>query len=144
MTSVASTEAFFKSIVKDCQPVIIYGAIDALRPSIPQSYKVIDNSRSISVLRNLEKNQVVVQSQPALMRGYDYRTSHPSGLLLLLTYACPEERDLYQIMGRVGRQGEICGRYFLEGVTLVNHHQKNIIQSLEKVGLARKPDKNTK
>ena len=48
-------------------------------------------------------------------RGVDFRAVQGCGIDLLITCQLPNERALVQLMGRVGRYGQECTRWKLEG-----------------------------
>ena len=48
-------------------------------------------------------------------RGVDFRAVAGRGIDLLITCQLPNDRALVQLMGRVGRYGQECSRWKLEG-----------------------------
>jgi hypothetical protein len=52
------------------------------------------------------------------MRGVDYRSSNYSGIELLIANPLSSKREYRQALGRVGRYGESCARYYLDKLTM--------------------------
>ena len=66
------------------------------------------NEADTAALQNLTRRDVLVVTEPALMRGFDYRCS--TGIALLVARAFDGQRAYFQALGRVGRYGEPCRR----------------------------------
>jgi hypothetical protein len=82
------------------------------------------NCTDTATLRNLKADDVVLVSRDFLMRGYDYRSSSPKGIALLIAKPSNNRRAVVQAMGRVGRYGEACRRYLLSGTPLVDDQEQ--------------------
>jgi len=60
------------------------------------------------VLQSLTSSDILLVTEPALMRGFDYRCA--TGIALLVAGAFSSKRAYFQGCGRVGRYGEPCRR----------------------------------
>ena len=90
------------------------------------------NLNEIEKIRSLGSNDCILQSKEELMRGVDYNCK-PNGLKLLIATDFSSDRSLMQGLGRVGRYGEMCRRYVVPTLTLVNQ-----TKSIQLAGLLRK------
>ena len=79
-------------------------------------------------------------------RGLDFKAKFPGGIDLLITNQVGHNRALAQLLGRVGRTGQPCGRYLLDKFDhAVNENQAMKVRQLiseryeRVVGLNKKP-----
>lgn len=85
------------------------------------------NETDTSKLRKMVPNTVLVVSDSALMRGFDYRALDPQvGISLLIAKPLSCQRTLQQAYGRVGRYGQPCRRFLLSGVVTPQHDMDTI------------------
>ena len=61
----------------------------------------------------------LVVDDPLVMRGSDF-LAPSTGLALVLDRGLQSDREVQQALGRVGRFGERCKRYTIEGVDLID------------------------
>ena len=79
-------------------------------------------------LRNLEQrtnddcHEVLITADPRVMRGVDLRGG-VKGICLILDCGMESEREVYQALHRVGRQGERCERYVTNGTRALDVEQ---------------------
>ena len=85
------------------------------------------NEDRLDRTRNLTKNDCLVVTDPALMRGFDYRCKE--GISLLLAQSSNSQRTLSQALGRVGRFDEDCLRYILNGTETINEDARHAVTS---------------
>ena len=81
------------------------------------------NCKTIKTLRALKEQQLFIITELELVRGVDYRSVDGGGINLLIAHSLPTTRELKQLLGRVGRYGEPCSRYYVNSLskeTLVN------------------------
>ena len=57
----------------------------------------------MSALRSLTKSDMLIVTQPILLRGFDYKSDAPEGINLLMMSSVSSARALLQALGRVGR-----------------------------------------
>ena len=69
------------------------------------------NVTDAAKLRSLQSCDVLLVSDPLLLRGFDFRSD--SGVALLLATPLDSKRAFMQALGRVGRMGEKCKRILL-------------------------------
>ena len=62
---------------------------------------------------------IVIVADEAMMRGVDYR-SDGKGLLLVIQKTFTTNRDAEQGLARVGRFGDVCVRFLVKGIELVD------------------------
>jgi hypothetical protein len=80
-------------------------------------------------LANLTAMDVlIVTSDVALMRGFDYRSS--TGIALFIAAKLPNKRSYMQALGRVGRYNEECTRTVAEDIGREAYHNDD-----EEVGI---------
>ena len=89
-------------------------------------------------LKGLQPGHVYFVSQEIHMRGIDYRSEN--GIELLICNPLSNERAYIQALGRVGRYGEPCGRWILEGVPSISSvkEQETRMRLAKQVGLLKK------
>ena len=92
------------------QAKLIYGDFNA-GDVLLKDYRVRVDVEETVAIRTLIKEDVLIVTDPKLMRGLDYRSAEPEGMALLLTKQFPSKRTLKQALGRVGRFDEPCKRY---------------------------------
>ena len=68
---------------------------------------------------------IVIVADEAMMRGVDYR-SDGKGLLLVINKTFSTKRDAEQGLARVGRFGDVCVRFLVKGVELVDRTPNRI------------------
>jgi hypothetical protein len=79
-------------------------------------------------LRNLEQrtnddcHEVLITADSHVMRGVDFRGG-AKGICLILDQGMESEREVYQSLHRVGRQGEPCERYVTSGTRALDAEQ---------------------
>ena len=66
-----------------------------------------------------EAGPVLAITDAALMRGVDFRAPL-QGITLYVCASLTNKREAQQALGRVGRNGDACRRYLLEGADLVD------------------------
>ena len=71
-------------------------------------------------LRATISNDVLVVTDPRLMRGFDYRTADKKGIALMLCLGFDTRRGYVQALGRVGRFGDPCKRFTLKSSTMAH------------------------
>ena len=74
----------------------------------------------MSQLRNMTAKDVMVVTDPRLMRGFDYRSADKKGIALILCLGFDTQRGYRQALGRVGRFGDPCRRFTLFDQEMVN------------------------
>ena len=75
------------------------------------------NCTNVESLRSLTKDDLYVVSDPALMRGVDYRAANGTmGISLLIMSGFDSDRAYIQALGRVGRFGELYKRFIWDGL----------------------------
>ena len=57
----------------------------------------------MAALRSLTKYDLIIVTEPALLRGFDYKSDAPAGINLLMMSSVSSGRALLQALGRVGR-----------------------------------------
>ena len=72
---------------------------------------------------------VMVVTEPRLMRGFDYRSADGQGIALLLCLDFDTNRSYRQALGRVGRFGDPCKRFSLFDQEMVDKDQQNELDS---------------
>ena len=92
-------------------------------------------------LKGLQPGHVYFVSQEINMRGIDYRSEN--GIELLICNPLSNERAYIQALGRVGRYGEPCGRWILEGVPSISSvkEQETRMRLAKQVGLLKEKAK---
>ena len=75
------------------------------------------NCKDLSTIRSLT-DEILILSDLELVRGVDYKSSDGKGLALLITHHLPSKRWLKQLLGRVGRYGEVCFRHYLDNLSI--------------------------
>ena len=80
----------------------------------------------------MQVGQTIVQTREELMRGYDYSTALASGIALLVAKNLSSERALMQAFGRVGRYGQACRRFVLEGKGVSVYKEAKIREPLRR------------
>lgn len=73
-------------------------------------YNILFNVDNVMRLRVLTSKDVLIVTDEALMRGFDYRCNE-SGIALYIGRHLSTERARIQAFGRVGRYDEPCQRY---------------------------------
>lgn len=66
------------------------------------------NCSDVDIIDKLQSNDVLIVTDPTLMRGFDYRCE--TGMALFIGRKFDSERSRLQALGRVGRYGERCVR----------------------------------
>lgn len=93
-----STDAAKLVYTKDAKIVI------ALRLNGKENnLKVRVNVTEMEALRSLKKDDLIIVTEPALLRGFDYKSDAPAGINLLMMSSVSSGRALLQALGRVGR-----------------------------------------
>jgi hypothetical protein len=97
------------------QAKLIYGDnINAKDPLfIKYKVRVRVDEDTVGEILKLDRNDVLIATQPHLMRGLDYRSTEDEGIALFITKNFPSRRTFKQALGRVGRFDEPCKRYML-------------------------------
>ena len=72
-----------------------------------------DDVAEMSKLRKMTAKDVIVVTEPRLMRGFDYRSADKKGIALILCLGFGTQRGYRQALGRVGRFGDPCKRFTL-------------------------------
>ena len=80
-------------------------------------------------LRAIKANDVLVVTEPRLMRGFDYRSEDKNGIALMMCYDVGTLRDYIQALGRVGRFDDPCMRYTLSGAAMVDKTKQTALDS---------------
>ena len=75
------------------------------------------NCDDISTLRKLT-SEILIVTDVSLMRGVDYRSKNNQGIELLIAHQLSSNREYRRSLGRVGRYGEDCARYYLDSLTM--------------------------
>jgi hypothetical protein len=70
-------------------------------------------------IRHMQASDAYTVTDKQLMRGFDYRTECEMGIALLIMRPFESHRAFHQALGRVGRYGQPCKRFLLEGLTPV-------------------------
>jgi hypothetical protein len=74
------------------------------------------------------KFKLLYTTDSATMRGFDYRARN-HGISLVIAESFQTERDFHQAMVRVGRHGDKCKRYGVEGVDRINKELNEKLQN---------------
>ena len=98
------------------QPKLIFGndATEAELKRLNVQFKV--DVVASSVLKRLSKTDILLVKNPQLMRGFDYSTSVPAGISMLIAARLSGKRTLRQAWGRCGRNGQQSSRYMLKSL----------------------------
>ena len=72
---------------------------------------------------------VMVVTEPRLMRGFDYRSADGRGIALLLCLGFDTNRSYRQALGRVGRFGDPFKRFKLFEQEMVEKDKQNELDS---------------
>ncbi len=78
--------------------------------------------RSLDQRNANDRHEVLVTGDPHVMRGLDFRGG-AKGICLILDRGMESEREVYQSLHRVGRQGEPCERYITSGTLALDGEQ---------------------
>ena len=83
------------------------------RQAIEKGLEVISNTEDMKIIRAVGTRCLIV-SKEKYMRGVDYRSIY--GIDLMIAKQLSNKRAYEQALGRVGRYGEPCSRYMVEGL----------------------------
>ena len=78
-----------------------------------KNINVVSNTDDINIIRAVGTRCLIV-SKEEYMRGVDYRSTY--GIDLMIAKQLSNKRAYEQALGRVGRYGEPCSRYMIEGL----------------------------
>ena len=88
--------------------------------------------------------------EPRHARGLDFRAADGAGIDLLVTSQLIHDRALVQLLGRVGRYGQGCRRFKLDGLgALVNEksarqYRHSFSDRVEKLAREARPEEESK
>ena len=94
-----------------------------------------NNVSEMAELRSTVASDVLVVTEPRLMRGFDYRAADKKGIALMLCLGFDTQRGYIQALGRVGRFGDSCRRFTLKSSTMVYEARQNELDSAIMFGL---------
>ena len=95
-------------------------------------YELLDPEHPVdfAALRALDERvegkdyyRVVLTTSPVAMRGFDFRAPS-NGINLLICVSSQHERQYLQALFRVGRHGDKCARYLVQGVECIDPEKK--------------------
>lgn len=108
-------------------PVLVFGndAVETefkeagLHPICVDGFKDFQRLKKLNIKENGELYDLLVAKQEVTMRGTDFRCTNV-GITLIVMKSFSSFRAAQQGLNRVGRFGDKCCRYIIDGVQLVN------------------------
>ena len=70
---------------------------------VQNKLSVREDISDMEALRSLTEKDMLIITKPLLLRGFDYKSSAPRGINLLMMSPVSSARALLQALGRVGR-----------------------------------------
>ena len=123
--------------MKQCQnsPMLIYGNDDHYNDFVKQfgaKFIIKLNSKHTDLIKDVPVGTVLFVTDPRLMRSFDYgyvSSTKNTMLSLLIQENFLRPRHFEQALGRVGRFGQACRRFILNGIRGYFEQQDDKVQN---------------